>query len=515
MLFKSGTDNVQVGNTTYVPGNDDDAAQKMRLYTAATAMATAKLYVDEIADSMSTITGEIANATTTDEQSTIVAEFGSQVKDKYNKIIAILLDPTTGAITYYNDNGESDYASDTQDYAMSLYKDYQDAISALLVGDPTSTVYTGILYDLNMAYQTQEMYTTDADEIALLQTKVAELFKNAADACMAYTTVDAAGITNHYYDNAAIYYNAAVAKYTANGDTANADASTVLEYQAYAKDGLQDVAVYLYSKTNGVSYSDAAGTVHSITLDQLISDYQAFSTQFSLSADQSMSPNEITLYNDMESLFLNGAMVLSAAASGPTLSTDGDDEDDSSAANSTESDSLDPDVVTFLTANNITLTEGTETIDNPDYVDPDTSDSDAGDDAIASAIDAVASWNSDDSDEDDEDDNPKTIEVAVYSLDENYDVYEQIFEFNSDKITSLAAEAVDQFVANENKSAMSSWLTTLFNAVGYIYIQDYLATSSSSSTDDLSAAAEQQEEFYERLQAQGVANQNPASIYMG
>lgn len=510
MLFKPGSDNVQVGNVTYVPGNDETASQKMRLFIAATALATTKLYVDEIAISMGEITNELSESITTDEQSSIVLEFNNEVKDKYNKIIAILLDPTTGAILYYNDNNASDYASSTQKYAMSLYESYQTNISALLVGDPTSTVYSGILYDLNLAYQTEETYTTDSDLLTALKGKVADLFKNAADACMTYFTVDDAGITKHYYDKAAVYYNAASAQYKLNGDISGSDAAKLLEYQAYAKDGFQDIAVYCYSKTNGISYSDAGGSVHSITLDQLISDYQAFSTQFSLSADQSMSPNEITLYNNIESLFLNGAMVLSAAAAGPDLSTD-----DSSSVSDTpvasSSNSLDPAVISFLQNNNIQLAQSLETVANPDYVEP---EEDAGADAISDALDAVSDWNSSDSQasgSNEEDANPKTLDVTVYNLPESYDTYQQIFELDSTKTTSLAIQAVEKFIADQNKNALSSWLSTMFNAAAYLYISDYLGAGDGSVSD----VAQDQEEFYERLQAQGIANQNPASMYMG
>ena len=518
MLFASGTDDVQVANTVYIPGNDDVAAQKMRLYTAATAMATTKIYVDEIANSIVGIQESIANATTLLEQYDVVSDFETQVKSKYNKIIAILLDPETGAIKYYQDNNSEDFATNAQNYAMDLYQEYQTNIQLLLVGDPTSSLYTSILYDLNLAYQTQAVYTSDSKILNDLKIKTAELFKNAGDACMVYTTITDSGITKHYYENAAVYYNAAVAKYTSNNDVTNATATQILEYVAYAKDGLQNAAVYLYAKINGTSYVNMYGKTTSITLDQLIADYKTLYSTISLNSLVSIDTNETILYTNIETLFLDGAMVLSAAASGPTLSSNSS-SDESTSMGATY---LQDDIITFLQNNNIELTKSYQTIDNPNYVDAaDSASDDAFMDGLSAATSAIADWNSNATDDSETiDTNTKTISIQVYSLPESYDVYEQILKFDDLKTTSLAIQGVDEFATNKNKPAMSSWLTILFNALAYIYMYDYLGvttsvSSSSSATDAVSLSAEAQEEFYQRLQAQGVANQNPASIYMG
>ena len=465
LLFQPGTDTISIGNSVYVPGNDATAAQNMRLYIAATSLATVDQYAQEIDTYMNTLAGQITNATTDTLQAQLVADFTLNVTNKFDIIKGALLNTTGGIIAYYTQNNEAEYASDAQTYAMQIYSDYQTNVAQLLVGDPTTKIYTSLLNTLNLAYLAQAAFETDTAAAADLKDKSAALFKTTGDACAAYKkTVGTSD--QYYYKEAAEYYVSAMTQYTSNGNTAEADIVAVLEYEALAKAGLQEVNNYYYIKNNPISYTNVVGTTTKTDFVTIVSNYSAFTNQYSLSTENAMDPNELTLYNEITDLLLDGVMLLSSAAGGPTLSTS--TTTSSTDAITDDTATLDADVVAFLQKNKASL-------------------------LTVTTNDASSDANSD----------------TVYSVDvSNLSVGEQLFD--------LGIVGVDTFVAAANKTAVAAWLNLLYKATSYLYIDQYLGgIVGSSSTAQAGDYANKWQTFLQVVQTYGVKLQNPSSVYIG
>jgi hypothetical protein len=506
LLFNTGTDNVMVGNSVYVPGNDATAAQNMRLYIAATSLATAEIYSQEIATYMSTLATTITDATTSDLQTQLVTDFTTNVTDVFNLITGALLNSTGGVIEYYTQNNLTEYAANAQAYAMQIYSDYQTNVAKLLVGDPTTKIYTSLLNTLNLAYLSQAEFETDASAAASLKDQSANLLKITGDACGAYkTTVD--NTDQYYYKNAAEYYIAAVTQYTTNGNNDQVAAVTILENQALAKAGMQEINNYYYIKNNSIDYANTSGKTVSTTFADMVSTYSAFTSQSSITSSSAMDPNELTLYNEIIDLFLDGAMLLTAASSGSTSSTSTSTTTTSSSSTPTAEDEggLNADIVDFLQKNNVTLTATQLQVDVSSS-DTDSTTTDAGDSFLDAAKNAVSNLGSSDSSSSTD---SSTETLTVYTIDPSDATINQ-------QLCAVGIAGIETFAASSNQTAMSAWLSLLYKAASYLYISDYLGgITGSDDTAKASDYATKLQTFVQVVQGYGVSLQNPVSAYMG
>lgn len=516
LLFQSGSANVAVGTASYAPGNDDTAAQSMRLYTAATTLATAKLEVDEVEDYMSTLDSAVAAATTSSALESLVDEFTENVSDKYTNAISILLG-TSGVKGYYSDNSETDYANDVQTYAMNLYSTYESNISQLLTGDPTTDFYTTVLHALNLAYQTHASFATDDSTVSDLNYKSAELLKNTGDTCMAYETVGSSGIPQYYYSEAISYYLDALDQYQTIGDVDKENEVMLLEYEAYAKNGAQRVNNYIYTRDNQIQYTNISGEVISTTFADILQDENDFMNQVSsIVTENTMDLNERNLYTNLTDAFLNGIMSLSVASGGPTLidpnASSDDSSDDSSDASDDTTDqptynqsNLHPDVVTLFTKYNVTMGTEKQAVQTQTDDSDDTDDVDKGFGDTLSGIDDWAGSGSDDDSDDSDDDQPQTI--TIYSVDiTSMDIIEQTF--------SAAIEGITTFFNTQNKDAMDCLLGIYYNGASFIYIFDYLGgVAGDTETDRLKNMQAKWQTLGQVLAAYSVKLQNPSGAY--
>lgn len=471
MLFKPGTKIIHAGSVSYVPGQDPKAAEIMREYMAGTSVAEAQNNVNEAHAIALKIQADIKNVEKqgkTVDLSVYQNQY-STMKTKYQTALSLLMAPNGSAKAYYQKNKMNTYANDVQSYVMSMYEQYANDITVMLVGDPTSQLYTSILHDLNVTYDTQKELTTSATIKQQLDVKTAEVFKNAGDACMSYVyqTLKAHDGSetlqlSHFF-NASPNYLAAKDKYTNLKMTSDADAMNVASVHASALSAAQNLQQYVFVKKYGASYKDTLSNSYVyVTFNKLMDDYANFQGQYSLSHSSALPTAELNLYNQTRSLLLDGIMYFSSASDSYQKLPGGN----TSPANAGKA------VNAFFKSNGINMTE--EKVDNP---------------AAKKDKSAPASIT-------------KTIPVMKN-------------EQNSTKMEGLAMLGMKTFASNYANAA--KFLATLHEAGSYLYIYDYLGGVKNSS-DKTKEAKEWSEKFQlleQAQQAEGTRLQNPSSAYVG
>lgn len=471
MLFKPGTKIIHAGSISYVPGQDPKAAQVMREYMAGTSVAEAQNNVNDAHAIALKIQGDIAAVEKAGKKvdlSTYQTQY-NDMKTKYQTALSLLMAPNGSAQAYYKANKMNTYAQDVQDYVMTMYEQYAQDITVMLVGDPTSQLYVSILHDLNVTYDTQKQLTTDATIKQQLDVKIAEVFKNAGDACMAYnyktlTAHDASETLDLYhFFNAGPNYLAAKEKYTDLKMTSDADTMNTNSVYANAMAAAQNMQQYVFVKKYGASYKDTLSSSYVyVTFDQLMANYAKFQGQYSLSHSSALPTAELNLYNQTRSLLLDGIMFFTSAS---------DSYEKLPGATTSQADATKA-VDDFFKAQGIEMIE--QKVENP-----------------AAKKNKKA---------------PATITKTVPQMRSDE---------NTTKMQGLAMLGMKTFKSNSVNAA--KFLSVMHEAGSYLYIYDYLGgVQESSNKETVSKEWSQKFQLLEQAQqAEGTRLQNPSSAYVG
>lgn len=324
-LYKPGTTAIGGGAATFAPGNDPVAAAIMQQYMNNCLLATAYTHAQQAQKDSAALQTQIAAAQKAKQEITLAQYMPlyTTIKNKYQTAFAALTDSSSGALAVYTKQGLSAQATQVQTYVLQLYQSYISLVNSLLIGDPTASAYTTLLYDLNISYTAQKKI--DPTTTAAMNSAIAALFTKAGDACMNYMSgqlsaelTKAAPLATYEYAQAIPNYIAACEQYTKMNDAANMALAEKAKYRAYAYAIGQNLAEYMFVRANGVAYENAiTGVTQAISFTQLLSDYAQFENQQGLDST-AMDPNELQSYSTVKKLILDALSMISVVTSAKT-----------------------------------------------------------------------------------------------------------------------------------------------------------------------------------------------------
>lgn len=445
-LFKPGTQLLQLGGggPAYVPGQDVKAAEKMQNRLGQMYLAQALQSVQEATKLQNMLLADVKKDISSKafKLDSYMVEF-QEIMSLYNSSLSLLMSEGQSAKAYFDELKNTKSSVAIMSYVGSVYQQQADFVKQCLVGDPTAPAYSTILKDLNMIYLSQG--SLPGAKQTDFSVKIAELFKQAGDACMSYEYVDSmTGLKQHHCIMAATNYAAAGSQYDTLGDQSSSRSMKILSNKAYFYACAENIQSYFAVKSNGANYVDSTGVTEHVTWEKLMSDYASFENQYSLQSTMGIDANEIALYNGVKNLLLDAAIYYQVVDNNfGQLVQDGTRQAD---------DVVHAALVAFAKDHQ--------------------------------AIDASA----------------KDISYLQSGVDQ--------------KIGLLAVDGYTYF--KDDMQKLAAWAGTLFQAVGYTYIYDYLGGISGDTEEAKTKDAQTKwNSVTQAMQIAGTAIQNPSAAYVG
>lgn len=352
-LFKPGTKLLQLGGggPAYVPGQDQSAATAMQGVLADMYVVEAVFNLQQAQK----LEQKLTAALTTDVSlasfalDNYMTEF-QEVISLYDTALSLLIAQGQSATSYFNELKDTKSYNAVMSYIATVYDNQASFIQKCLVGDPTTNAYSTVLKNLNMVYLSQgSLPGGDKNEF---NEKIAELFKQAGDACMNYAYVDPmTGLHQHHCITAASNYSAAASQYKSLGNADEEQKMNILVNKAYFYACAENMQSYFAVKKNGANYVDSSGVTTHVTWNKLMGDYQSFENQYSLQSTMGIDANEVALYNNVKNLLLDAAIYYQVA----------DNNFGQLASATTETSSqVHTDIVAFLQDKKVVATSATD-----------------------------------------------------------------------------------------------------------------------------------------------------------
>jgi len=305
-LFAPGTQDISLGGTQYVPGNQAavaDAILEEMVYGYLAEGYRHWIEAQKLMASLHPVAAPGKEAT----QVKLPANFSDTFRTVQKNMIraqALLYAPDQSAYAYAQKSANGALSAAVQELFFDLYGEMISWMKQCLVGDPFSANYQMLLHQINATYMNWASMldpVKDKDQINKFNGDIAQLFEKAGMMCMktSYEEPRYPGYQQMHYATAAHYFLAAQKQYTALNQTQNADQMAALMRKAYYQGSCQNIALYFYVKKHGVSYSSSeTGQVVAVSVAQMAQDNQ---TGFVDAAEQDA-------YSAVKNLLLNAGL---------------------------------------------------------------------------------------------------------------------------------------------------------------------------------------------------------------
>lgn len=451
-LFQPGTKLLTISGGSYVPGQDESAADLMWQDLAYAYASEAQVKLSEGQGQLQELVKQVVEQQTLD-----VANFSTTYnRAKQNIVRAQALLFATGASAhYYFEKAKENSKTDAvKKIFLDSYKSQIDEMKKLLIGNPYANSYSIVLSDINQAYVSWSAELnpqTDVNEIESHEQAIVELFVNAAQQCFKYGYRSAMFPTfeQFHYMGAARNFLAARKQYLAMKDTTKAAGLEVEAMRAYYFACVQNVDLYFSVQKNGLVYtpeqilgsgSTAAVKPTQASFAQLQQAHQDFNQGLNV------NPGKTAAYNTVKKLLLDASMFLQYLA-GQYQKLD----PSSQPAGKKKFVAVNPKIISFLQSKGI-------------------------------------------------------LDAADTSI--NYEtsgMIQKLFNMSKDGYTTFVSEP----------AVLADWCTVLNMAVAYEYIDSYLGGLKMSATGQPTDFTQKWQTFFQAIQKETSSFQNPASAYVG
>lgn len=452
LLFGAGTQNINLGGVSYVPGNDSVAANQVLQAMVYAYISDAYKHYQLALQLMNKIEQEITDSTLP----AIFSDAYASINKSMTRAQALLYAPDQSAYVYASKMSSPDLAQDIKNMFLGIYQDLVTWMQKCLIGDPSSSNYQMLLHQINETYINWASMldpVADAATIKGFNMSIAQLFENAGNACMqsSYTNPLYPNMPQKHYGTAAQYFLAAKSKYQTLQQTALVSKVSALINTAYFHAGSQNIESYLYVKEHGITYvSSVTKGSKTVSFTQLLQD----------DANGIVDGGEQSAYDAVKNLLLNAGMAykLLAGIYAPTKST------------TTKSKA--PASTTTSSSSSTTTTPTTPTTTKSS--------------AVISFLRTQ-----------------KVIGPNITEIPYNQSgIVEAIFNVNN--------SAYQKF--QTKPKSLGDWMNVLLLATGNLYAQDYLGATTIQTG---SQATQQMLAFFQAMQSEAASLQNPSSVYVG
>jgi|GEM_PF-1523747 len=306
LLFSTGTQNIDLGGTEYVPGNNVIAADEVLQSMVYAYLSEAYDHFTTAQDLMQHVTESLVKNKPVLQQTlpTGFSDTFTEINKNLIRAQALLFAPTQSAYAYAQQMSIDTLAVEVKDTFLDIYQVFIAWMKQCLVGAPFINDYQMLLHQINEGYVNWASMLDpkkDAATITKFNMDIAQLFEDAGNSCMqiSYTQPLYPNFKQMHYATAAHYFLAAKNKYQTLKQTALVAKMTEAVNTAYFNGGNQNISLYFHAKVNGVTYTSAAtGQAVPISVAQLAQDNV---TGFVDSGEQDA-------YNSVKNLLLNAGM---------------------------------------------------------------------------------------------------------------------------------------------------------------------------------------------------------------
>ncbi len=459
MLFKPGKKLVTIAGTSYVPGQDETSYQVVLQELAYAYLSQAKQNLDTAQTALQEVI-KLVQDTVKDSKKVDMKKFNSlytQVKQQFIRAQALLFATDASAYYYFEQAKESGKAEEVKKIFINSYKEQIDGMKKLLVGNPFANYYLTVLSDINQAYvscSSELNPNTDMEQIDENNAAIISLFVKAANDCMSYKYIGTmfTHVEQYHYIGAAKNYLAARKQYLAMQDTSNADKLNEQALKAYFLACGQNIKLYYSVKKYGLVYTPTE--ILGSGSDQKATSKQISYAQLNQANEQ--FENGMNVNPGETGAYTDvKRLLLDAAMFYQYLAGQYQKQVAPSTTQTTSAKSkqkgMNPKLKSYLQEKDILLGQQT----------------------------------------------------SVNFADDN--IRQQVFNMSFDTYVHFADDA----------GALASWCNTLNMAVAYQYIQDYLGGVKVSGPGQAQVFQQKWQTFFQAVQKEGTAFQNPAAAYVG
>ncbi|MCX5923067.1 MAG: hypothetical protein NTU89_00710 [Candidatus Dependentiae bacterium] len=340
-LFEKGTALISLYGSTYVPGDDPVGSNAMIENMACAYSSAAQSKIDQAKKIMKEVLSFINvkksskspsikspvlsdKAASSASEKQLPANFATLYEEFKKAIIqsqSLLVAQDQSAQAYFLKAGLAQQAKIAEQIYISLYKLSIDFAKQCLVGDPTSTAYNNLLFDINSSYlqwASELDPTLDSVQIANINQDIVNLFVVGGEQCLKFSSQEPMfpGFNQVHYYSAAQRFLASQKQYTSMKNTKMAAEIQDKVTHAYFLACNQSVELYFYVKSNGLSYeSSSTNQLTKISFAQICKDYASFEQ---LGTD--IDSGEMHAFNSVQNLLFVSSMLLSglSPSAGPS-----------------------------------------------------------------------------------------------------------------------------------------------------------------------------------------------------
>lgn len=301
-LLLSGTAPIQVAGMQYVPGNRPAAANIVNSLLIDAYVSQAYVHYLKASQAMQEVLKIIASSKKLPEN--FITTFG-QVNSDIIRTQTLLYASDYSAYEYAQKNSDPAKLVQVKELFFGLYSEFIDWMKqCLALQDAASVEYMLLMEKINDAYTSWQSMLDPKKDIAQIQKMnqdVITLCMNAVNSCLNTTYQQAMfpGVTLYHYAKAETYLTLAKSKY--NLDPALMSQVQEIEQRIlkiYFLSALQNLQIYMSVKQNGLTYLSDSKQITSIKLNQL---HDQYIRGFSDSA-------EMAAYNKVTNLLFDAAM---------------------------------------------------------------------------------------------------------------------------------------------------------------------------------------------------------------
>jgi len=349
LLVEPQTNEVKLGNASYVSGNDEKLSGLFLEKMIKVYLSAAYPYYQNAKELMSQATASLKSGNK-NTGTNFPKSFSSSLQTIDSHVVraqALLYAQDQSAYAYAIKAGKQELAQQIEAIFFNIYKEYVAWMKNCLTGkSPFDPTYQIVLHKINTVYITWSSLLQVQNQILQVQAinnDIINLFTTAGQGCMniSYTQPLYPNFTQYHYATAAHYFLAVQAQYNKMNEPSKAQSINQLINDAYFKGSSQNIALFLDVQKNGVVIT------HQETKEQ---QTIAFSDLIAKQVFSSMA--EQNAYDSVQNLLLNAGMGYSfltkrvQASLGQTLTT-------KQAITKESQSGLSANVTTFLRDNNI------------------------------------------------------------------------------------------------------------------------------------------------------------------